>query len=120
MGARLSRTPGPILSGDPYQLKFLHRSYEVHSFLSSEDALQSLRAGFTPSALVVDLALPEMDGFVFLETLLKEGLAPGAPRLILTNQTKPAIKERAHKLGVSRIMTRVKVIAMQGEFYDVE
>src|SRR5215813_5849952 len=90
MGARLSRTPGPILSGDPYQLKFLHRSYEVHSFLSSEDALQSLRAGFTPSALVVDLALPEMDGFVFLETLLKEGLAPGAPRLILTNQTKPA------------------------------
>jgi len=42
-----------------YQLKFLHRGYEVHAFLSEAEALQALRAGFTPSAIIIDLAMPD-------------------------------------------------------------
>src|SRR5262249_11140075 len=41
------------------RLKFLHRGYEVHAFLSAAEALQALRAGFTPSAIIIDLAMPD-------------------------------------------------------------
>src|SRR5262249_2956824 len=35
-----------------HHAKFEQRGYEVHSFLAADEALKSLRAGFTPSALV--------------------------------------------------------------------
>src|SRR5262245_30108521 len=68
-----------------YQLKFEHRGYQVRPFHAADQALHAMRAGLTPSAIVIDLALPGIDGFAFLETLTAEHLAPGAARLILTN-----------------------------------
>jgi CheY-like chemotaxis protein len=60
---------------DMYALKFSQKDFRVTTASGTLEALDKLRGGFAPEILVVDLVMPAMDGFEFLEVVRTEGLA---------------------------------------------
>lgn len=95
---------------DMYSMKFTTLGYAVQACLSVPDALQALRGGFSPAAIVFDLIMPEHDGFSFLETLSAESLGKDAALIALTNETDENAKAKATELGADRIIVKASMI----------
>lgn len=95
---------------DMYSMKFNHEGYTVQACLSAHDALESLKQGFAPDVILFDLIMPETDGFAFLEALNKEGLAKGAVKIALTNQSSDSEERKAKELGADRFIVKATMI----------
>lgn len=95
---------------DMYGMKFSAAGYSIQTCLSVAEALAALSAGFAPDAIVFDITMPERDGFTFIEDLKKQGLAPTASLIALTNASDPADKEKAERLGVHRHIVKASMI----------
>ena len=64
-----------------------HRlGYDVVTAEGGEQALGLLRAGLTPGLIVLDLALPWMDGFTFREQQLADPRVAHCPILVCSGQ----------------------------------
>ena len=86
---------------DMYMTKFQSSGYEVSAFVSVQEALNALRDGSLKSEIIVlDLLMPEFDGWWMLETLRNEKLAPESVLIILSNQGEDEDIKRADDLGV--------------------
>lgn len=96
---------------DLYAVKFKNAGHEVSVFGGGEDLLAELRkGGAAPSALLLDVVMPGMDGFTTLETIRKEKLAAGAKVIILSNQGQDSDIERARTLGADSYIVKASAI----------
>ena len=95
---------------DMYSVKFTAEGYNVHACLSAEDALQVLRGGFKPDAIVFDIIMPEHDGFYFVQSLIAENLRGGASLIGLTNESEDSAETKATKLGADRVIVKATMI----------
>lgn len=95
---------------DMYSMKFTQSGYQVQACLSVKVALDVLRGGYTPDAILFDLIMPIEDGFVFLSTLKTENLAPHAIRIALTNQSDETERKHAEELGTDRYIIKASMI----------
>jgi DNA-binding response OmpR family regulator len=95
---------------DMYAVKFSQAGYTVHASLTVKNALEALRGGFVPHAVVFDLVMPQEDGFFLLDSLRKEKLADGATLIALSNQSDEAEKKRALELGATRYIVKASMI----------
>jgi two-component system OmpR family response regulator len=100
---------------DLYAAKFKSAGEGVEAFTSAEELLGTLRKSAAehtpnPDAILVDLIMPGMDGFTFLETVKKEGLAKGAKLIILTNEGADAEIERARSLGIDGYIVKASAV----------
>src|SRR3989338_5372481 len=86
---------------DMYASKFSQKGFQITSSPGTLDALEKLRGGYVPDILLVDLVMPEMDGFAFLEQLQKDGLASKALIIVLSNLGQEEDILRAKKLGAT-------------------
>ncbi len=86
---------------DMYALKFSQKNFSVTTASGTLGALEKLRGGLSPEIIVVDLVMPAMDGFEFLEVVRTEGLAEGALVIILSNLGQQEDIDRGLKLGAS-------------------
>ena len=86
---------------DMYALKFSQKEFNVTSAHGTLEALEKLRGGFSPDIILVDLVMPAMDGFAFIEVVKKEDLAKGALIIILSNLGEQEDVDRGLKLGAS-------------------
>lgn len=73
---------------------------DIHTFLSGREALSvlsSCRQADYPDALLLDLDMPEMDGWQFLDALApaEERFLKNCSIYILTSSLNPADEERA-------------------------
>nr|WP_283163911.1 response regulator [Roseibaca domitiana] len=68
-------------------------------------ALSRLRAD-PPDALILDLMLPDMDGFEVLRNLRADAPTRDLPVLMLTAKGQSADRDLAARLGVTRFMTK--------------
>ena len=93
-----------------YWEKFIKSGLDVHTCASSEKALQILKEGFVPDALVLDIVMPGMDGFELLEKIRADKLAPKVPVLFLTNQGQSSDIEHAKKLGAQGYIVKASTI----------
>lgn len=84
---------------DMYALKFSQKHFHVTSASGTLQALEMLRGGLTPDIIAVDLVMPTMDGFEFLEVVRKESLAKGALVIILSNLGQQEDIDRGLSLG---------------------
>jgi len=86
---------------DMYSLKFVKSNFDVSTALGSEVALEKIRQGFEPDIILLDIMMPEMDGFELLEKIREEKLTPNSIVIFLSNRGQPSDVSRAKELGAA-------------------
>jgi len=101
---------------DMYSLKFKECGCKVTAIPDPLKALAVLREGLKPDILLLDVIMPGMTGFDFLEAVRKENLAEGATIIVLSNQGQEEDIKRAMDLGADGYI--VKASAIPSEVLD--
>jgi len=86
---------------DMYALKFSQTDLEVHTAGDGLEAVQKLEGGLKPDVILLDIIMPEMNGFEMLEKINKENLSPNSLKIVLSNKSERADIERGNTLGVA-------------------
>ncbi len=101
---------------DMYALKFKECGLPVEAISDAATALQKIRDGANPDIIVVDIIMPGMTGFDFLEAIQKEGLVKNARLVVLSNQGQQEDIDKATKLGATGYI--IKASAIPSEVCD--
>lgn len=100
---------------DMYAVKFRAQGHEVTAFTQGKELLEALRQQPAPDAMLLDIVMPEMDGFEILAEVRKEGLAKTTKVIILSNQGQESDIEKAKELGAAGYI--IKASAIPSEVY---
>jgi CheY-like chemotaxis protein len=101
---------------DMYAVKFKAAGHTVSVFQNGNMVLEELRTKPAPDALLLDVVMPEIDGFGVMEAIHKENLAPGMKMIVLSNQGQESDIERAKQLGAAGYI--IKASAIPSEVYS--
>ena len=101
---------------DMYALKFKECGINVEAISDPQAALEKIRKGAAPDVIIVDIIMPNMTGFDFLEALQKENLLPNTRRIVLSNQGQQEDIDKATKLGAAGYI--IKASAIPSEVCD--
>lgn len=85
---------------DMYALKFSQHNFEVHTAESGVQAVEKLKGDLRPDIILLDIIMPEMDGFEMLEKINQGNLSPNSSKIILSNKSEQADIDRGNRLGV--------------------
>ncbi|MFA5987072.1 MAG: response regulator [Candidatus Paceibacterota bacterium] len=85
--------------------KLIKQELEVQAAVDGKNALDIL-ANFLPDLIILDLLLPDIDGFGVLENVRKNDKTKNIPVVVLSNLDKAADMERAQKLGANDFMVK--------------
>jgi len=80
-------------------LELKGKGLKVHAISTGEDAL-AIAKQTKPDLVLLDIVLPGMSGFEFLEQFRKEPASAKTPVVVLSNLNADTDKERAKSLGV--------------------
>src|SRR3989338_704820 len=86
---------------DMYALKFSQNNFDVYTAGGGAQAVEKLKGGLKPEVILMDIIMPEMDGFEMLEKINTENLSPDSTKIILSNKSQQADIDQGDKLGVS-------------------
>lgn len=95
---------------DMYSLKFRDSGCAINTSADPLKALEELRKGATPDVILLDVIMPGMSGFEFLEAMRKEGLAKNAKVVVLSNQGQDEDIKKAMDLGASGYIIKASAI----------
>jgi CheY-like chemotaxis protein len=111
LSARLQRSKPTVLVVDdsPAMLRYLRvllelDSYHVETANSGAQAIQRVRDGCAPAAVLLDLQMPGMDGLKTLRHLLK--LQPDLKVIMCTGVEDPQVSRQATRLGARAYLTK--------------
>ncbi len=88
-----------------YQEKLTREGFDVALAFDGGEALKQYKAQ-KPEVILLDLVMPFMDGFTFLEELAKMTDVKKAKVIVLSNLGQPEDIERAKKLGAVDYMVK--------------
>jgi CheY-like chemotaxis protein len=86
---------------DMYALKFSQNGFEVYTAIGGVQALEKLTGGLHPDIIMMDVIMPEMDGFEMLEKINQDKLSPDSIKIVLSNKSEQADIDRGNELGVA-------------------
>jgi CheY-like chemotaxis protein len=86
---------------DMYALKFSQNNFEVYTAGSGAHALEKLKGGLSPDLILVDIIMPEMDGFEVLAQINIQKLCPNCIKIILSNKNEQRDIDEGNRLGVA-------------------
>lgn len=86
---------------DMYALKFSQNNFEVYTVPSGVQAIEKLKSGLVPDVMLMDIIMPEMDGFKTLEQINMQKLSPDCVKIILSNKSEQKDIDEGNKLGVA-------------------
>ena len=95
---------------DMYALKFGKAGHDLVVANSVDDALTILRNKNDFEAIATDLIMPQKDGYEFLETVNKEGLAGDSVIIVLSNQDGYDVKKRFKELGAKEHIVKAHAL----------
>ena len=78
----------------------LEQNYEVVTAISGQEALAHFHHGLTPSAVLLDLVMPNMDGWDTFQRIKAIGKLHRVPIAFFTSSEDPRDRERAHQMGI--------------------
>ncbi len=93
-----------------YVVKFQNAGHTTQAFTSGNELLDALRAKPPLDALLLDLVMPDPDGFQILETIREEGLVPDAKLIILSNQGQEADIKKAEQYNIDGYIVKASLI----------
>jgi two-component system response regulator DesR len=100
-----------VLADDNGEIRYLLRTwleiegrFEVMAEAERGDELVDLVDSERPEQVVVDLAMPEMDGFAAITEIRKR--APDTKILVLSAFASPTIRRKAFSLGADAVLTK--------------
>lgn len=86
---------------DMYSLKFREEGFDVEIAFNGLDAIEKIsKNGLNPDIILVDLVMPNMDGFEFIREIRKKSLVQNSKIIILTNLGQKEDIEKGKSLGV--------------------
>jgi CheY-like chemotaxis protein len=91
---------------DMYAMRFSQAEFVVTTATSATDALDTLRGGYVPDVMLLDVVMPSIDGFELLETINKEKLIPETIKIYLSNLGQPQDIERGKSLGAASYIVK--------------
>jgi CheY-like chemotaxis protein len=98
---------------DMYALKFSQNNFEVYTASGGASALEKLKGGLSPDVMLIDIIMPDIDGFEVLSEINTQKLSPGCINIILSNKSEQRDIDEGKKLGVAGYI--VKANSTPGE-----
>ena len=104
--------PTALVIDDAPDIRFFVRhalqraGYEVIEAGSGSEALQICRKGPVPQVAVLDVQMPEMDGWATLERLRAAPVSASVPVIMCTVKSSSADRARAWELGCDGFLTK--------------
>jgi CheY-like chemotaxis protein len=92
---------------DMYAFKFSQNNFDVYTALGGPQAIQKLKEGLKPDIILMDIIMPEMDGFEMFEKINTEKLSEGSTKIILSNKGQQEDIDRGVSLGASGYIVKV-------------
>ena len=86
---------------DMYALKFNQNNFEVYTAGSGAQAIEKLKGGLSPDVMLMDIIMPEMNGFEMLTQINKDKLCPKCLKIVLSNKSQQSDINEGEKLGVA-------------------
>ncbi|MEJ0001965.1 MAG: response regulator [bacterium] len=86
---------------DMYAFKFSQNNFEVYTAQNGVQAIEKLKGGLVPAIILMDIIMPEMDGFEMLEKINAEKMSPDSVKIVLSNKNEQADIDRGSALGVA-------------------
>ena len=105
---------------DMYSVKFKESGFNVVGALGSLDAITELEGGLEPSAVLLDLVMPAMDGFELLQKIKKEKLAKMAKFIILSNLGQDSDIEKGKKCGADGYIVKANATPSEVVQYVID
>lgn len=94
------------LDGSEVVAQFLERAgHTVSQSAGGNQALASIPV-ILPDVIILDLRMPQMDGFTFLQELREDRLTAGIPAILLTGVSDPDLQWRAAQVGIERVFLK--------------
>jgi CheY-like chemotaxis protein len=98
-----------VVDDSPIMLRYLRLlleldSYQVETASNGSEALQRVREGYAPDAVLLDLQMPGMDGLKTLRRLLK--LQPELKVIMCSGMDDPNQVRKAALLGAQAYLTK--------------
>ena len=85
---------------DMYSIKFREAGFDIENAKSGEEALEKMKQ--TPyDIILLDIIMPQLDGFEVLQRMKKDNLSPGSVVIILSNLGQKEDIERGLYLGAT-------------------
>jgi len=84
---------------DMYALKFSQNNFEVYTASSGVHVLEKIKAGLCPDIMLMDIIMPEMDGFEVLSQMQEKNLCPNCIKVVLSNKSEQKDIDEGRRLG---------------------
>jgi CheY-like chemotaxis protein len=81
-------------------------SCEIHSAYDGQEALQKLSDGLSPDFIFVDLDMPNINGFQFIEAYKSQTLKPHSKIIVLSSSISEGERKRVIELGADVYMSK--------------
>jgi len=95
---------------DVYSVKFRGAGHTVEVAFGGAEALEKIEKSDDFDAIVMDIVMPNMDGFEFLEALRKKGFAKKSSLVVLTNQGEQKDVERVKEFDVDGYIVKASTV----------
>lgn len=86
---------------DMYAFKFSQHNFEVYTAPGALQVIEKLKDGLKPDIILMDIIMPDMDGFEMLEKINTDNLSPDSTKIILSNKSQQSDVDRGNTLGAS-------------------
>jgi len=88
-----------------YELALSMTGFVVHQAASGEQAIE-LAHRLRPDVMVLDLAMPKLDGWEVCRRLKADPATRGIPIIVVTAHIAPGIRESAERAGCDAYLTK--------------
>jgi DNA-binding response OmpR family regulator len=95
-----------------YKTKFEAENYEVYTAQNGADGLEIAKK-MKPQMVLLDIILPQIDGFTILEAIKKDSKTKKIPVIMLTNLGTDEDKEKGRKLGAVDYLVKANLTPAQ-------
>ena len=86
--------------------KFLSNNYEVTALSDGQEGLSWLQTGHIPDLMIVDLEMPNVDGYEFVKNVRASGYFHDIPIMMLSGADSSSERVKCFKLGANDFMIK--------------